>query len=113
MCQAKKHTTKSKQANSGKWGSKHPIKYPSTKSVKSSTKSESKSSLKKRSVLLTIPKWNSITPFENTFNLQYIRNFVEQQTGMHYIVDETFVNLYCKDKHGKYLKTHNISKEQF
>ena len=55
--------------------------------------------------------WNGQDSFEDVIN--HIRNFVEQQPSMHYIVTEKFMNLYRANQHAPYLKKHDISRRQF
>src|SRR6056300_261560 len=107
----KKALKRAKRRKTNKHGGKQSKK--SRKAKKSSRKynsKRSKSYLKKRSVLSMKP-WNGHDSFEDTQN--FIRNFVDQQPSMHYILSDKFMKLYRDGNHKDYLKKHDISSRQF
>src|SRR6056300_875795 len=107
----KKALKRAKRRKTNKHGGKQSKK--SRKAKKSNRKynsKRSKSYLKKRSVLSMKP-WNGHDSFEDTQN--FIRNFVDQQPSMHYILSDKFMKLYRDGNHKDYLKKHDISSRQF
>src|SRR5210317_2656374 len=64
--------------------------------------------------VIQIKPWdgsNVGTSFEDTMN--EIRNFVQMQPSMDYIVDETFLRAYNQGSHKEYLRKHRVSPRQY
>ena len=88
----------------------HKKKKKKRSHYSSSYRRTKRHSTKKRSVL-TITPWDGTTSFLDVFNK--VRNFVEQQDGMHYIVQDSFIKAYRNDQHRKRMKALGISRAQF